>query len=64
MIHIKRFIDKVSNSKGATVILPLEDARSLRDEISKLLIDLYAVGENQKGIPDNVEVQIVGGRFK
>ena len=44
MIYIKRFIEKVSlieSRNGKDVVLPIADARGLRDELSKLLVDLY-----------------------
>lgn len=64
MIQIKRFIDKVASCKGASLILPIEDAKSLRDEVTKLLADLHEGSGSQKGVLDNIEVQIVGGKFK
>ncbi len=51
MIIIKRFIDRVSASEGKTgtnVILPMEEARMLRDEIAKLLSDNYNLNGNIK----------------
>jgi hypothetical protein len=45
------------------VILPITEARYLRDELSKLLLDLHEI---QNKIPKNdsaIEVQIVGGKF-
>ena len=42
MIHIKKFIDKVTHMEGRggrDVVLPIADARGLRDELSKLLVD-------------------------
>ena len=39
-MHIKRFIDRVSNiesRQGKDVVIPLSDARGLRDELAKLL---------------------------
>jgi hypothetical protein len=64
MIQIKRFIDKVAGCRGASLILSIEDAKSLRDEVSKLLADLHEGSDSQKGVSDNIEVQIVGGKFK
>lgn len=65
MINIKRFIEKVSyteskNSKD--VVLPILEARGLRDELAKLLVDLH---ENNK-IQEQpvIEVEIKGGTFK
>ena len=42
MIHIKRFIDKVSimeTKQGKDVVIPIGEARGLRDELNKLLVD-------------------------
>jgi hypothetical protein len=42
MSHIKKFIDKIATneSRGAReIIIPLPDAKLLRDEITKLLLD-------------------------
>jgi hypothetical protein len=42
MIQIKRFIDKIATTEakqGRDIVLPLSDARALRDEITKLLLD-------------------------
>ncbi len=42
MIQIKRFIDKIASMEGRQgrdVIMPIADARALRDEITKLLLD-------------------------
>jgi hypothetical protein len=41
MLHIKRFIDKVSimeSRQGKDVVIPISEARILRDELSKLII--------------------------
>ena len=45
MINIKRFIDKVSSMEGRQsrdVVLPISEARALRDEIAKLIADKYS----------------------
>ena len=66
MMYIKKFIDKVSymdSKMSKDVILPITEARYLRDELSKLLLDLHEI---QNKIPKNdsaIEVQIVGGKF-
>ena len=41
MIIIKRFIDKVSATKGTNLVLPIDEARTLRDEIAKLITENY-----------------------
>jgi len=66
MIHIKRFIDKVSyieNKQGKDVVIPVAEARGLRDELAKLLVDRYENTEKMKNIPDVIEVEIIGGKF-
>lgn len=65
MIQLKKFIDKVSvadSKKQTTVVLSMDDARFLRDEISKLLMDLH---ELKKEVPEStIEVVVSGGTFK
>ena len=65
MIQIKRFFDKVSyieNKGGKDVTLPLSEARQLRDELAKLLADLYTLKE--KSTPEVIQVELSGGSFK
>ena len=69
MLHIKRFIDKVSVAEGKQtkdLVLPISDARGLRDELSKLLSDLYEMSKNQPKETNSeiVQVEIKGGSFK
>lgn len=65
MIHIRRFLDKMSvaeSKKTKDIVIPIDDARGLRDELAKLLSDLY---EREKTKPEPViEVQVKGGSFK
>ena len=68
MIIIKRFIDRVSASEGkigTTVILPMEEARMLRDELAKLLSDNYDLLNNKKESIDNsvIQVEVNGGKW-
>ena len=66
MIHIKRYIDKISameSKQNKDVVLPMAEARGLRDEISKLLADLYQNTKEEK--PEEIlKVEIKGGSFK
>ena len=65
MLHIKRYIDKISNlesKKTNEVVLSMNDARGLRDEIAKLLLDLNEKSNKKKD--DVIEVKITGGKFK
>lgn len=68
MLHIKRFIDKmaVAESKQTKdLVLPMSDARGLRDELSKLLSDLYELSDTQNKSKESeiVQVEIKGGSF-
>lgn len=65
MLHIKRYFDKISNlesKKTNEVVLSMVDARGLRDEIAKLLIDLNDIQDYKK--EEIVQIQITGGKFK
>ena len=65
MIIIKRFIDKVSATKGNNLVLPIEEAKMLRDEIAKLVTENYDL-LNNKVNDDNavMQLEINGGRFQ
>ena len=68
MLHIKRFIDKVAVAEAKQtkdLVLPLADARGLRDELSKLLSDLYEFSQAQSNSTESdiVQVEIKGGSF-
>ena len=66
MIHIKRFIDKVSmmeTKQGKDVVIPIGEARGLRDELSKILVDNYELLQNKIAIEPVFEVEINGGKF-
>ena len=64
MIFIKRFLDKMTAYEGKQskdIIIPLSDARGLRDDITKLLLDLSEKKNNSEEI---VKININGGSFK
>ena len=65
MIQIKKFIDRVSAMEGRQskdVVIPLAEARILRDELAKLIIDRY---EQKKDVSDDIiQVQVTGGTFR
>lgn len=66
MIHIKRFVDKVSlmeNKQGKDVVIPISEARGLRDELSKLLADNYEFLQNKSIVEPVFQVEINGGKF-
>lgn len=69
MIQIKRFMDKVSlmeSRQSKDVVIPMTEARILRDEIAKLLSDLYefSTKSNEEKSNEVIEVQVKGGSFK
>lgn len=67
MIHIKRFLDKVSlaeSKQTKDIVIPVIEARGLRDEVSKLLSDLYDLNSKKKGEQEVIKVEITGGKFK
>lgn len=67
MIHIKRFMDKVSHlesTKTKDAVIPITEARGLRDEIAKLLADLHDLNDKDKKKEEVIKVEIKGGSFK
>lgn len=67
MIHIRRFIDKMSYNDGKNardIVLPITDARGLRDDIAKLLLDLADLQEKTKTGNDVIQIEFKGGSFK
>lgn len=66
MMHINRFMDKmtVADSKqNKDLVLPMTDARGLRDDIARLLSDLYELSKN-KNQNEVIQVEVKGGSFK
>jgi hypothetical protein len=50
------------SKKTKDIVIPIDEARGLRDDIAKLLSDLY---EKEKSKPEPViDIQIKGGSFK
>jgi len=64
MIIIKRFIDKVSATRGTNLVLSIDEAKMLRDEIAKLLADNYEL-LNKEQTTDNavIQLEINGGKW-
>ncbi len=65
MIHIKRFIDKVSimeTKQGKDVVIPIGEARGLRDELNKLLVDNYELLQTKVSVEPVFQVEINGGK--
>lgn len=68
MINIKRFIDRVSlleSKQSKDLIMPIHEARNLRDELAKLLADQYQLTSEKKPQEEAViKLEIKGGSFK
>lgn len=61
MINIKRFIDKVSSMEGRQsrdVVLPIAEARALRDELAKLIIDKYTESDSPPPVQSDAVTQV------
>jgi hypothetical protein len=62
MSNIKKFIDKIVTAEGRQareVIMTLNDAKDLRDELLKILLDQR---ENVKE-PETIQVVMSGGKW-
>ncbi len=62
MSQIKKFTDKVAMMEGRgarEVILTLSDAKELRDDILKILVDQRDQGNK----PEIIEVVMTGGKW-
>jgi hypothetical protein len=63
MIIIKRFIDKVSATKGTNLVLPIDEARTLRDEIAKLIAENYQLLNKKSTDEPVIQLEINGGKW-
>lgn len=66
MIYIKKFIDKVSiveSKQGKDLVIPMTEARGLRDEIAKLLTDLHTLTNNKQKEEPTINVVMKGGNW-
>lgn len=65
MTNIKKFIDRVSHaeSRGSlNVNMSIDEARLLRDEMSKLLADMIVLSKQSYTI-EPVSIKISGGKW-
>lgn len=65
MIHIKRFLDKMTvadSKKTKDIVIPIDEARGLRDEVASLLSDLYLQTKNKS--EEIIELEVKGKGFK
>ena len=66
-LHIHRFVDSVKahEARGQKdFMMPMRDAKDLHADITKLLITLEQMREQQARDADIIEVQVTGGSFK
>lgn len=66
-LHIHKFVDsiKAHEARGQRdFMMPLRDAKDLHADITKLLLTLEQMREQQARGAEVVEVQITGGGFK
>lgn len=64
MVNIKRFVDRVSamdSRSSRDLVLSAQEARTLRDEIVRFLLESHEHKLNKQ--PEVIEVQISGGRW-
>lgn len=67
MIHIKNFMTKMSameSRMAKDLVLPISDARGLRDDIIKLLADLHESNNAKQADTEVLQIEIKGGTFK
>ena len=63
MSYIKKFVDKIGVMEGRQareVILPMSDAKGLRDEVLKILLDQR---EQKNTQPEVIEVVMNGNKW-
>lgn len=67
-MHINRFLDKmavVESKQNKDVVLPISDARGLRDDIARLLAQLHELNiKTVSNEPEVFQFEIKGGSFK
>lgn len=62
MSQIKKFIDRVANAEGRQMrefLMPITDAKELRDEIMKLVLDK----KDQTNNTEPIQVVMSGGKW-
>jgi len=61
MINVKKFIDKVALAEtrnSVQVVLPLIEAKQLRDDIMKIMLD-----QREQTVDNNIQVVMRGERW-
>lgn len=54
----------MESKKTKDLVIPMSDARLLRDEIAKLLVDLHDYNTKDQVKEEVIKVEITGGGFK
>jgi len=65
MLHIKKFMDRMSvveSKMNKDIVLPIMDARGLRDDIARLLADLHELSSDKKD-ETVIQLEVKGGSF-
>ena len=66
-MHINRFVDRLKAHESRAdrdFVMPLQDARDLHADITKLLMQLQMLAEQKSTEPDVVNIEVSGGGFK
>lgn len=66
MIYVKKFIDKVSiveSKQGKDIVIPIVEARGLRDELAKMLTDLHTLSSSKNKEEPIIKVEMKGGSW-
>ena len=67
MIYIKRFIEKISlleSKQSKDFIMPIIEARGLRDELAKMLVDHYENNDKKPVDEPVIQIELKAGSFK
>lgn len=66
MIYIRKFIDKISSMEGRQgrdIVMTLDEARALRDDITFLLLDKVEANKNNQQDQGVIQVELKGGKW-
>lgn len=65
MIFIKKFLDKLSviEGKNKDIVISMDDARGLREDINKLLLDNYQLLKQDTKKEETVQIVMNGGKW-
>jgi hypothetical protein len=66
-MHINRFVDRLKAHElraAKDFVMPLQDARDLHAEITKLLMQLQDLQQAQAQDAQVIELEFTGGNFK